>query len=567
MEKTRKFTVKKILLATVVVILLTALRQLQYDDSIFHITRIVQMTENLKDGWLYPFPSYFGAIGGAGYPLPLFYGDLFLLPAAFIYAATNSIRAAVSINDIFIYSSILISSYYVFKGIGMKNAFSFSVMYLTAVSVGFMSAMNGNIALCLSAIFIPLVFYFYYRIVYLKEHLIVALAFSMTGLFLAHVISTYLVILLLFGHFIYRLVLKKMSVPIFIDLMKSALLCMGLTAYFWFPMLEQNFYYDTKVSTAGLSGSLLPYDYSESVKSLPEFLIVNEFLYGNVVNIFFATSLILWGLNLRNRPAKKYDRLFILILAMNVIQFIPIFAKIMEPFLGVIQNVRRFDIIISFLEIVYIGLMLDITNIKNMSARNILIVHLLMIGTFTAWNYKELSAGSLYNSNKNRLLELTNTDDIKELDSKKFRKYNSSIQIGMGEYLPENFDATYFIKLDTSAREVYQYKRNGSNAVFNAKGKENIELPIVYQYGYHAEQNGEEIKLQESSHGLIEVVPKKEGKVSIAYTRTKIQIASIVVSLSVLLEIGYSLIRRYYLGKTMNIMIRDVDTRFRPKEK
>ena len=342
---------------------------------------------------------------------------------------------------------------------------------------------------------------------------------------------------------------------------------MGLTAYFWFPMLEQNFYYDTKVSTAGLSGSLLPYDYSESVKSLPEFLIVNEFLYGNVVNIFFATSLILWGLNLRNRPAKKYDRLFILILAMNVIQFIPIFAKIMEPFLGVIQNVRRFDIIISFLEIVYIGLMLDITNIKNMSARNILIVHLLMIGTFTAWNYKELSAGSLYNSNKNRLLELTNTDDIKELDSKKFRKYNSSIQIGMGEYLPENFDATYFIKLDTSAREVYQYKRNGSNAVFNAKGKENIELPIVYQYGYHAEQNGEEIKLQESSHGLIEVVPKKEGKVSIAYTRTKIQIASIVVSLSVLLEIGYSLIRRYYLGKTMNIMIRDVDTRFRPKEK
>lgn len=539
----------KIILGFITLFIFAGLRQLQYDDSIFHISRIMQMAENIKNGWMYPFPSYFSVMGGAGYSLPIFYGDLFLLPAAFVFIITKSIRITIFLNDLFIYFFILTSSLYVFKKMKFENAFYLSILYFANISVGVTFFMNGNIAFCLSAAFIPLVFYYYYLITYRKENCIISLSFSMAGLFLSHIISTYLVVLLLTVNFIYLAIKKKITISIFVNLLKSALLSIGITAYFWLPMIEQNLHYNTKVSNMGLSGSLLEYDYSSSVKTFSEFLIMDNFLYGNIVDILFVISLILWILNIRNAEHRKYWNLFILIFIINIFQYIPFFAGLMEPIFGIIQNVRRFDIIVSFFEIIYIGLMLNQRYNNIVNIRNILLMHFLMLGLFILNNNQELFNNSFYNTNRDKVLELSKTDDINKLDTENFRKRNKNIQIGMGEYLPEKFNASYLIDTNNYINKNYNFKRNGSSAVFDTKSKEVIELPIVYQYGYHAEQNGKEIELRESLHGLLEVVSEKEGKVIITYKRTATQIISIVISLSLLIAVMCFSFIRYFKNK------------------
>lgn len=485
-------------------------------DLTFHLSRILAIKDNLKLGIIGGsiYPNY---LSGYGYANPLFYPDIFLyIPAALSYLGI-SIIDSYKIFLFLINIASICTMYISVKGItkNKKTALIGAIVYGFAsyrlVDMFTRAALGETLAF----IFAPLVIYGMYEIIYDDYKKFYILVIGMTGLILSHLISTYLigivlVIMCLLN--IKKLFKDKKRISY---LVIAALITVLLTSYFVLPMLEQM-----------ISGKFSFNDLSETSKllkrALPIWSIFIEFPFHILSKMWIPSGIGIGFLILVYYYIKSFKKcsrfvhfcfissIVFLLCATNLFPW-NLFQGILSP----IQFPWRFYLIAVVL--LSIGGSVLLSEIKidlDKQFKKVFLVCLIPVISVVIVNFCEINV-------------------------KDFNQY----EISFGEYMPSQADKKYILArgdvITTNNPLVHSYSRNGLklNIKFSDNtGNNNLELPLLYYKGYVANLNGQKIDIYETNNGLVGLdISQESGTIIVNYAGTSIQCISKIISFITLL--------------------------------
>lgn len=482
-------------------------------DLAFHLSRISAIKDNLKLGIIggYIYPNY---LGGYGYGNGLFYPDLFLYIPAFLSYLGLSVITSYKIFLLLISFCSVSTMYICVNGISKnkKSALISSFIYGFAsyrlVDMFTRAALGETLAF----VFAPLVIYGMYKIIYDDYKKFYILTIGMSGLILSHLISTYLigiVLVILCLVNIKKLFKEKKRI---LYLIIAALSTLCLTAYFIFPMLEQ----------MG-SGKFIFNNLDETSKllerSLPIWSIFIEFPYHVLRKLWIPTGLgigffvlIYYYLKEVKNNDKFTNFCFItgiifLIFSTNLFPW-NLFQKILSP----IQFPWRFYFISVLLLSIGSGIMLSKKNINiEKKAKFLFIIFLIPVLTIGTLNFFE--------------------KNIKEV---------GEYEISFGEYMPLKANKDYILERGDIITSKYPlehtFTRNGLKLeieYYNNTSNNSLELPLLYYKGYKALNNEKkELNVYQTDNGLVGVdVDTSDGIIYVFYGGTKIQKLSKIISI------------------------------------
>ena len=482
-------------------------------DLAFHLSRISALKDNLKIGIIggYIYPNY---LGGYGYGNPLFYPDLFLYIPAFLSYLGLSVITSYKIFLFLISFASIIIMYITVRGISKNNkcALISSILYGFAAYRLVDMFTRAALGETLAFIFAPLVIYGIYEIIYGDYKKYYLLVIGMSGLILSHLISTFvigilLVILCLIN--IKKLWKEKKRISYIVI---SAFITLGITAYFIFPMLEQM-----------MSGNFLFNNLDETSKlmerSLPLWSIFFEFPNHILTNLWIPTGIGIGFLLLIYYYIKNFKEcskfihfcfiggiLFILC-STNIFPWV-LFQSILSP----IQFPWRFYFIAVLLLSIGGGLL--ISNIRldlNKTVVKFFVICLIPVISIGILNFTE--------------------QNIKEV---------GEYEISFAEYMPVNGDKEYILKRGDIITSTYplehSFNRNGLEleiSFSNNVTDNSLELPLIYYKGYKATIDNKELYVYESNNGLVsvDIDTINSGVIKVSYGGTKIQFVSKIISL------------------------------------
>ncbi len=481
-------------------------------DLAFHLSRISAIKDNLKLGIVggYIYPNY---LGEYGYGNGLFYPDLFLyIPAFFSYLGLSVITSYKLFLLLISFCSVG-AMYICVKGISKnkKSALISSFIYGFASYRLIDMFTRAALGETLAFVFAPIIIYGMYEIIYGDYKKFYILTIGMSGLILSHLISTYLIgiVLVIMCLVNIKKLFKEKKRILYLVLAALATVC--LTAYFIFPMLEQM-----------LSGKFIFNNLDETSKllerSLPIWSIFIEFPYHVLRKLWIPTGIGIGFIVLIYyyfKNFKNYDKfthfcfitaMIFLICATNIFPW-NLFQNILSP----IQFPWRFYFISVLLLSVGSGLMLSkSTKDINKRARVLFILFLIPVITISTVNFFE--------------------KNIKEV---------GDYEISFGEYMPLSADKNYILErkdvITTTYPLEHSFTRNGLELTINYndnQGNNSLELPLLYYKGYKAISNDKELNVYQTNNGLVGVdINDEEGTIYVYYGGTKIQKLSKIVSI------------------------------------
>lgn len=481
-------------------------------DLAFHLSRISAIKDNLKLGIMggYIYPNY---LGGYGYGNGLFYPDLFLyIPAFFSYLGLSVITSYKLFLLLISFCSVG-AMYICVKEISKnkKSALISSFIYGFASYRLIDMFTRAALGETLAFVFAPIIIYGMYEIIYGDYKKFYILTIGMSGLILSHLISTYLIgiVLVIMCLVNIKKLFKEKNRILYLVLAALATVC--LTAYFIFPMLEQM-----------LSGKFIFNNLDETSKllerSLPIWSIFIEFPYHVLRKLWIPTGIGIGFIVLIYyyfKNFKNYDKfthfcfitaMIFLICATNIFPW-NLFQNILSP----IQFPWRFYFISVLLLSVGSGLMLSkSTKDINKRARVLFILFLIPVITISTVNFFE--------------------KNIKEV---------GDYEISFGEYMPLSADKNYILErkdvITTTYPLEHSFTRNGLELTINYnnnQGNNSLELPLLYYKGYKAISNDKELNVYQTNNGLVGVdINDEEGTIYVYYGGTKIQKLSKIVSI------------------------------------
>lgn len=484
-------------------------------DLAFHLSRIKALEENLKNKILFS-GIYSGYLNGYGYANGLFYPDLFLYIPALIKLLGINIITSYKIFLILINLATIISIYISIKGISENKNVSIIGTIIYTFSSYRLVDMYQRAALgeALAHIFIPIIIYGLYELIYGDSKKSYILTIGMSGLILSHIISTYMmgIIIAVFLLINIKKMIKENRIKyLLISIIQTFL----ITSFFLLPLLEQmksqrfNYQNMNNLKDFILSKRTVPfYLLFVELPSLRDKLFNKHWIPSGIGVIF----LYLIYKKLKNNKIKEkfiddsYKISIILLILIAIPQFwnIGIIKKIFNP----IQFPWRFYQIITLLLTISGSIILEkTTNIKK-TIKNVFLISLISLTSITLI------------SSINRI-----------------NNFNS-YEIAYGEYLPEEIDLE---KLNTRDKIISdgtiktKTKQHGTTIEIDFKenngGK--LELPLIYYKGYNAYIENEKLELRKSENGLVEVITNKErGKIIVKYEGTTLQKITKIISLT-----------------------------------
>lgn len=486
-------------------------------DLAFHLSRIAAIKDNLKLGIIGGeiYPNY---LGGYGYANPLFYPDLFLyIPALLSYMGLSVITSYKIFLLLISFGSIL-NMFICVKGItnNKKAALISSVIYGFAsyrlVDMFTRAALGETLAF----VFAPLVIYGIYEIIYGTPKKFYILMIGMSGLILSHLISTYLIGIVLI--IICLINIKKL----FGDKKRIGYLCLAamltflLTSFYLVPMLEQmidgSFYFNNLNETSKLLD-----------RSLPIWSLFLEFPYHIFTNVWIPTGIGIGFIVLVYYYFKNLKKcsifehicfilsLFLMVCMTNIFPW-QLFQNILSP----IQFPWRFYFLIILLLSIGGGVLFSKISIDlNKTFRNFFIICLIPVISIGILNFFE--------------------QNIKEV---------GNYEISFGEYMPEKANKDYILSrgdvITTTFPLTHKFTRNGLTLNISFSNNEfdnSLELPLLYYKGYRAILNGKDIDVYSTDNGLVglNIGNVKNGKLNVYYHGTTVQNISRIVSFTTLI--------------------------------
>ena len=207
-------------------------------DTIFHISRIEQLSRSIQDGnWLPAINPYVNV--GYGYASPLFYSDFFLLPVAFLHVAGVPLSVCFRI---LLVGAIFFSTLTIYHCAGTITK---SRVLTIFSAMGYMFAnyhitdiyVRNALGEIFAFIFLPMVLEGMYRILWNNEKKWGILAAGIAGLALSHNITFLMGVVLCF--LLFLISIRTLTKTKFLTLCKGVLCSFLLTAFFTLPMIEQ----------------------------------------------------------------------------------------------------------------------------------------------------------------------------------------------------------------------------------------------------------------------------------------------------------------------------------------
>lgn len=507
-----------------------------------HYGRMLALSQALLDG---SFPVYFdqSMLMGYGFATRYFYGDLVLLPFAFL-VPTLGVISAYKIMVVF-YSLLcglltFISTDKVFKNkyIAFICTILFTFSYYRLYDVYNRAAVGETI--CLT--FFPLILWGAYEIIKgnYKKWYIITIGFSM--MIFAHVNTPVIVAftLCIFLLFNYKAFLKEPKRLYYLILAGGVTVL--LTAYFIFPLFEQllsnEFYFNTSDTAKRLTSNVM---FGEPIKYIirglfsgATYVIPETAGIGIVLTMIVCTRIFLSRKD--DEIIKRADQYLIVgIICLFIIS--PFYPWRIPPFniIGFIQFSWRFYSVATFI-LCIAGSVYLYKALQNDRRRYLVgIPFITIITTIVIVNMGQYYA-----------------NEFKEASVKEPTLANGYWLYG-GDYIPSvapNIDTFFHERGNDSIRvvegkaEISNFSRQLRVLSFDANDAtgSKLELPLVYYKGYKAERNDKEIEVSQSENGLIEIPISidRNGTVKVYFGGTIIQKVSPYITLIVaILLIGY----------------------------
>lgn len=513
------------------------------DDFPFHMQRLAAIADNYRMEGIAAFPIrlYHSTLNGYGYASPLFYGDIFMQPFAILTLLGLSVINAYRIMMAFTFLATAISvncvAKKIFKDENTANIFIF--LYLISPTI-FGNATGSAIGRAFSMVFVPLVVGGFFLILYGNYKFDwLWLGLGMTGVAFSNVIDLSICAVALLVILIFHI--KNLNIVIIKKITVAAVLCIGLTCWFIFPMIEQmrtgsffvtNSYtiqhtYKLKEFTVPLLGLLFPNGFLTIVQKITglNFHISRAFLGGMTVFVIAAVTIFINRKKILKN--KFYLAIYVLLLFFIIFQTKMFPFDLTERLIGVIQFPYRVNIVMTII------LSFCMTYLYAETGKRTIITVIAMVSIYF------IGLGYVCSTVTTLMLNKGHPD------------YSfSSTDIGLAEYVPDQLlredNKTYykdFIKergeqvVCTNENTTAKLTRQGaySEVVFsNNSAESNFEVPLLMYNGYSARyaDSNEKIPIEISKNGLIQFSSDREdGTVIIWYEGTVLQKYTEVVSL------------------------------------
>ena len=221
------------------------------DDLRFHLTRIVNVAQELKNGQ-FPVRMYTGMLNGYGYATPLYYCDLFLYLPAILYNCMLPLQFCYQIYGVLVTILTVAACYYSMRHICGEEKICLTGTALYVLSAYRLSNMFERAAVgeYTAMIFLPFVLWGIINI-YTREKPslwdTMPLIVGMAGLVMCHVLSMEMVCLFLVV-FVLTAAGKTFRAGRVWALVRAALVTVGLGAWFLVPMLHSMMTQDVSVT-------------------------------------------------------------------------------------------------------------------------------------------------------------------------------------------------------------------------------------------------------------------------------------------------------------------------------
>lgn len=526
-----------ILLISVAIISLPLLYNgiVQGHDLRFHLSRIMALSNNISNGdWMAYIHS--GFFNNYGYANGLFYCNLFLYFPSLLKCMGIDLINSYKIFLVLCNLLTVFSMYFCMNKMTKSKKISLiaSILYLInpyRICDLYVRAAVGEV---LSFIFLPFVVLGMYSIVKdsAKDWWYLCIGFS--GLILSHLLSTVIVFIACFIFLLFN-IKKVLNKTIIKNIFKAAILCICITAYYVFPMIEQLLSHDFIVDTITTH-----YDISANTIPLEQIFSGISHFYNNIFIPSGISFIIIYILCLRigikDIKYKKLCDTCILIGIIAVLCTTNIIPWNTLPLFSILQFPWRIYIISSICFSIAAAIILE----KFSNKYIIIILCIAMLApTYT-----------IYYQYKNEYI---------------WRSY-SDYNTGGNEYLPAGTNYDLLINRGekiTSNRDInIDYKRKDNKLIIdysnNHYNDTYIELPLLYYEGYYV-NNNLTITAGENNVVRIYLDNKNSGHLVVYYSGTNIAIISKYLSLfTVLIIIIYSIFdkkhnRNYHDKKKMII--------------
>ena len=545
---------------------------IQFNDGIQHICRLIGTEQSIKEGELIPvIMSNF--CNDFGYSWNLFYSPVTSYVPLIFRLFTSSYEMCLKLF-ITVVSIVTGFAMYFFMKKFLKGKLENKKIELISILGAVLYILlpyrlndmylRTAVAEITSFIFLPIVFNGLYSIINLKEKSNL-LIIGGAGMLLTHsLLTVYLVIFCL----IYFLInIRKIDKKIIITLAFNAILILLITAFYWVPLLQTKLSADYEVFN---QAHMIRWDAMISLKpKLSEiaFYVPGRMYYGIGILVILGTALSFTLFKRKNIDRKNYIFFLIcgLVSIIMSLDFFP-FEKLPSIFTMMQFSFRMIEFGGFFLAIVSsiaIGLSIDKFNIYTIVGFTCITIALLLP------NLKELVYGRYYTEDELiKGISVTSKTgrvhagcaSFEYLPSKAFenRKYiedreDAPIILNFGQDEKQNEDSLNLQQENN--RYIQNFEKNGTSCSFNViavdskelqleksnlLNNENyleIELPYIYYIGYNVEYidkdgNSKIINTYESKNGFLCIkVPNENLTIKVKYTGTILMKIAYIVSI------------------------------------
>lgn len=517
-------------------------------DVIYHCMRILNIAEEMKLGNLFP-KVYTFALDGLGYGAPLFYSDLFLYPFAALNALGLSIQTTFKLLQIALlimnFASIYTCAQAIFRNRVQAHAaaLAYTFSFYSMMDIYFRAAIGE----CFAFVWLPAAYLGYYFITHGHEKRWPLLALGMVAILLSHTLSLILAAVLMAVLMLFdaRFWIKNASKLRYIAY--AALLCIGLTCYFWLPMLEQL----TKLSfrlnlDVGGTQSFIDNAYNP-LRLLASPLVTYLFKPGSFLQLPRLTGLFDYAMiGLCAVAAWKVKEKRALIPMAVSLVFVWLSGRYspstwLVKYFAVLQFPWRFLLPATLMLALFVGA--GCGAFKSAKWQRIMLASTVACAiTAIYFAYPAV----LYDSMDRRAAKYGYTSDD-------FIDFHLNFdEISDGQYLPDDLEYIYengfyaylpieFTPFASDESVTFELSRDESNVLHvsfagNEKNS-SLTLPLILYAGYEAKtDDGETLPISRGESGMAEVSlgSRASGTFTVRYVGTPIQRAAASISLIVL---------------------------------
>lgn len=513
-------------------------------DLWYHIYRIGAMAVELeKNPWQLPIRMLSDSFNEYGYGAALYYGDLFLyIPAVLVCLGLNEVMAYKILTVLILWGTFGIA-YYSARLLNKENeiCWSFSYLYTFSSCCLLNLCIRSSIGESLALMCLPLVVSSFAIILYgeKKRKNWMLLALAMSGIAMSHTLTLLLITVVLCIWCLIEIKEVFTGKKVF-EIIKAAILMVGLSASFLFPMFEQMLY--QKVQTPGnndyqkqafLDYSVewmdyfIPYEVKKILVSLFDLSWDIEYWHPGTIGLF---ALLIVGMAMIIRP--KYNKKQWIVV---VCSFVSLVLLGLEPVMNIAKEFMAFmQFPWRILPLVTLGLSFSAIWLMECagsdSKRQNRLQWFMLMGTLVIAG---MAIGPRYAYHL--YVQRDNYAYIQENNPEFYDKYLIRYDKNAGDalYLPEG--VSYSLYADRGEQIIcnrnvdLQWQRNESEieieVLQNANADSVLELPLYMYKGYTAEkESGENLLVKKSENGLVSVeIDDYEGTIRVWYRGTLVQ--------------------------------------------